>query len=391
MADGKLSRAEPRLPPVPPGSPRVVEAVIERPLRIGARVHARAALGPWLVAHALVLAVLAVHAWRWGGQFPQTGKAQDAAGLFAWDGGWYRRIAVEGYGSRPTGTLRFFPLFPLTAAAVHGVTHLPVEVSLIAVAWLAAFGYGAALHALALHETGDAVTARRAVWLATLAPGANVLVLGYTEALAGFLAVLFFLMTRTSRFGLSFPIGVLSGLVRPTGFLLSLPAAIEAVRTGPVRGWRAAAVVAPVLGLGLYLAWCYHQYGNALLPYQVQEKSSLRGGLLGNPFHGVVSRADQPLVWTLDVTLAIAALILLWVCARRLAADYTVWSSLIIASALTTPAFHSMPRYLASAFPLAIALALLCRRPAVWVAVIGCATVGFVALAYLSAGPSYVP
>ena len=75
-------------------------------------------------------------------------------------------------------------------------------------------------HRLALRETGDPGTARRAAWFAALFPAAAVLVLGYAEATAMMLGVVVFLGLRSRRFGWAIGAGFLAGLCRPVGVLL---------------------------------------------------------------------------------------------------------------------------------------------------------------------------
>ena len=92
--------------------------------------------------------------------------------------------------------------------------------------------------------------AGRATWLLALAPAAFVLVMGYTEATTIALAVGMFLALRSKRWWVAAGLGVLVGLSRPSGFLLALPALIEAgrgLRGLPVKEYvgRAAAVLAP--------------------------------------------------------------------------------------------------------------------------------------------------
>ena len=101
-------------------------------------------------------------------------------------------------------------------------------------------------------------TARRAVWLLALAPPAFVLVMGYTEALAGLLAVITFYGLRSGRWWLAAVAGLLSGLCRPPGALLVVPALIEIWRTRAQPGpWvpRLAALVAPLAGAVAYLSY----------------------------------------------------------------------------------------------------------------------------------------
>ncbi|HEX6501037.1 MAG TPA: hypothetical protein VF054_18705 [Micromonosporaceae bacterium] len=394
----------------------------------------RAALPAWLLAHAIVLAALAA-VWRLNdGRLPHTGDAPTSLGLFVWDSGWYQALAAHGYHSFGPEAVRFFPLLPLLTRVLATVTGLPAGVVLLAVCWLAALGYGAALFTLTRKVTGDEGVARRAAWLAQLVPGANVLVLGYTEALAGLLAVLFFWALRDGRWINVIPVGLASGLVRPTGVLLVLPAAVTLVASsGP--GWlgrplggrliRArrpdrpegrrdepdrpegrpgrparrlariglplVATASPVLGVGLYLARSAAVHGDPLLPYTTQTSQGLRGGLVVNalPYLVRTDRLGPP--WPLALSLAVAAVALLVVCARRLPAAWTVWAAAGVATAMTASGLHSLPRYLSGLFPLLVAAALVTRAPRAWTATLGACLVGFTYLAFITFTRHYVP
>src|SRR5690606_21099069 len=119
-------------------------------------------------------------------------------------------------------------------------------------------------------------------------PGANVLALGYTEAVAGLLAVAYFLAVRT-RDPIGIPMGLLSGLARPTGPLLGLAGAVELLRPGSGgslrRPTRVILVAAPVLGTFLYLAWAWRFFGDLLAPYRAHTGPDLRGGVASAPWH----------------------------------------------------------------------------------------------------------
>jgi hypothetical protein len=91
------------------------------------------------------------------------------------------------------------------------------------------------------------------------------------------------------------------------------------------------------------------------------------------------------------LALLLAAGLLLWLCVRRLPASYTVWAGLTVAAAVTAYGFHSLPRYLASAFPLVMAAALACQHRYVWRAVLWTSIAGFAWVAYLGVTPGPVP
>ena len=95
---------------------------------------------------------------------------------------------------------------------------------------LAALAFAAVLWRLVVIEGWGDQTGERVVWLLVLAPPAFVLVMGYTEALAGLAAVLVFLGLLLSTGGSPPAAGAAAALCRPTGLLLCVPALIEAVR-----------------------------------------------------------------------------------------------------------------------------------------------------------------
>ena len=224
----------------------------------------RATLPAWIAARVLV-----------GGLSWYLDPAHPLGKLFMWDTKWYLVIAKQGYDHAGI-LIHFFPATSLGAAGLADVTRLPTSIALFAFCWAFALLFGALVHRVVVRETGDHAAARRAAWLTQLAPGAFALVMGYTEPLAGVLAVGYFLAvrggsggrrwddgrvsgsipdsadgvdnvdgadsssssdSRTSRNGLTtarmstaIALGFLSGMARPIGVLLAIPGAIEGLR-----------------------------------------------------------------------------------------------------------------------------------------------------------------
>jgi hypothetical protein len=262
--------------------------------------------------------------------------------------------------------------------------------------------FAAAVYRLALLETGDEPSAVRAVWLIQLVPGASVLAIGYTEAIAGLLAVLYFLAVRhggDSRAGFLF--GALSGLVRPTGPILLVPGAVEAVRSGlraradgsdgrsAARAWGRAGVVAiaPLIGTAAYLGWAWHAFGDPLTPYKVQAAGELRGGLVRAPWEYLTHTSPGGYRWQFVLALLVVAAVALVLCARLLPASYLAWSVPMVGLAVTAWGLHSLPRYLAAVFPLWMAVAIACRSRWVWWIVIAASVAGFTWVAGLTVSP----
>lgn len=334
--------------------------------------------------------------WVLSGTLAQAGDAPDARGLWVWDAGWYRSIAENGYGD-PVH-LRFFPLLPLLGRGFGVLLGGRVDLALLTLSTAAALAYGALLVILVRFETGDEGTARRAAWLAMLAPGAGVLAIAYTEALSGVLTVGFFLALRRRVPLAAAALGILSGLVRPNGLLLVVPALVEmwlaysAGRIGSRRAWSewTAAALSPVVGTGLYCLWVWRSYGEALLPYTIQTRRGLRGGVAADPRQHLFTTTHAGLDWRLQLVLLLVALALLVVVARRLSFSYAAWSALTLAAAVTSAEGHSLPRYVASTFPLLIGAALVSpgRR---WRWALLASLLPFGYLAFLGFTPDYVP
>jgi hypothetical protein len=150
-------------------------------------------------------------------------------------------------------------------------------------------------------------------------------------------------------------------------------------------------VVAPVAGTVGYLAWSWYVFGDALAPYRAQTAAELRGGVLSIDWRFLVRTLPGAYPWPLLIGLLAAAAILLWVCARRLPASYTVWSVCAVGAAVTAYGFHSLPRYLASVFPLTMAAALVCRNRLVWRTVLVACVAAFAWVSYLNLIPAAVP
>jgi hypothetical protein len=360
------------------------------------------ALPGWVTARVLVLGALAfahfvvdqLHAHVPGQQLGQ--------GLLAWDGDWYRRIAEHGYAAIPRTGVRFFPLYPVAARILTPVFGGMVDVSLLVLSNVPALLYGALLVRLVRREGGDAAAAGRAGWLVALVPSAFVLVMGYSEAIAGCLAAGAFLSLRSRRWWWAAAAGYLSGLTRPSGVLLTLPALVEAARGA--RGLaareaaaRLAAVVAPAAGVGTYLLWVGARFGKPLLPVTIQQRAFLRGGFL-NPAVALWRAGRAALAGhfsgsgnAIHLPLLVVAVVLVVVVCRRWPASYAVYAVVTVLVALSARRLGSAERYCFSAFPLVLALVSLTRSRRIEVGVLVVNGAWLSAFATLAFVGLYVP
>ncbi|WP_034269304.1 hypothetical protein [Actinospica robiniae] len=337
--------------------------------RLGAGLLAT--LPAWLVAHLVVLLVCR-----------QISPGDVLGPLYVWDTHWYlaeadgmaHGTAVFTDQTGAGGLAHFFPLTSLATAGLTVVTRLPTAFVLFAFSWTMSLLFGALVYLIALTETEDEGTARRAAWLSQLAPGAFVLVMGYTEPLAGVLAAGYFLAVRRGRPGWAVALGLLAGVSRPTGVVLALFGLIEAIRRAYRSDWRPRSILsglaqaaAPLIGLGGYLLYCQLHFGDWILPYAQQVTGGNRGSVAQNPLgtFQYLAQSGYPYGGQILLTSAICALIALAgliACLLKLPISYTAWSAVMFWLGITSPLFTSEPRYLAALFPLLIALAVVARR-----------------------------
>ena len=351
----------------------------------------------WLTARLIVCSTLALA--RYVHRSTHFGKHFE--GALGWDADWYRRIATVGYAALPHEALRFFPLLPLLAHAIGALPGVTVGAALVVLSNGGALLYVLLLHRLAVREGLSAVAADRVVWIAALTPAAFVMVMGYAEPLSGVLGVGIALLVRARRWWPTVLPGVLAGALRPTGVVIAVFIAVEAVRclrevpAGELLA-RCCAIMSPFVGLGAYLVWVGVRFGQPLAPFIVQTNHKLRGGALVSPLpaarnamHGLlsgqISTQAPHLLWI------VVALGLLVVCARRLPLSYAALAGTIIVLGATARDFQSFERYAAGAFPLLLSAAALSFTKAQATAAAAAAGGTLTAYTLLAALHLYVP
>ena len=148
--------------------------------------------------------------------------------------------------------------------------------------------------------------------------------------------------------------------------LFALPVAIELarvwMRSRPVdRVVGSVAVAAPIVTAGAYLLWVRSEYGDALLPFRVQD--DLRGTTI-NPFSRVWEGLGQVfgperLGDGLHIPFAVLFVVLLVLTFRYWPVSYGVFATAVLAAALSAENLNSLERYGLNAFPIVLTLALL--------------------------------
>ncbi|MFI1989390.1 mannosyltransferase family protein [Actinoplanes sp. NPDC020271] len=208
--------------------------------------------------------------WWLGGASTQNGGVWQR--LLVWDGGWFLRVALNGYPHGYTydanhvlqaNELAFFPLYPML---IRGVTLLGVapNVAAVGVAWIASIGA-----AIALHLLGTSLYGRRTGWalvaICCSAPVSVVLSMAYSESL--FLALVAGMLVAAHRRAW-FPaalLGLGAALTRPTGAAAALAlavAALMAVRTEANKIKPLAAAATALAGVPLFLGWVGWRVGD---------------------------------------------------------------------------------------------------------------------------------
>ena len=319
----------------------------------------------WLASRALVLGayLIASQAVAHGLLHKATAQARLDQGLLSWDAGWYRAIATQGYGGLGRESARFFPLWPELARGVH---HLGVPLPWVLVGGASLLWWAALI---AIDQLGAALgqNARRratAIWLLCLTPGAIASVLGYSEPLlvvlvASTLTLLYASgsagSTRSGRWLAIALLGALAGASRPIGVLLVIPIAMEAWRHRG-RGWmlgaQLVAILGPMIGMGAFLLWVRHVFGDALLPLRVQTES-VHHGSLSDPvtgiLHGIALASHGHLSALLHLPWVAVAVVALVLGVRRLPLSATLYGSAIVIVALGGQNLDSFERYLLAA------------------------------------------
>ena len=204
--------------------------------------------------------------------------------LLEWDGGWFLRVAVDGYphgytfgatGALEGNELAFFPLYPMLIRGVDALGLSP-QTAAIGVSWIASIGAAVALHLL-----GTTLHGRRAGWalvaICCAAPVSVVLSMAYSEGL--FLALVAGMLTAAHRrvWWAAGLLGLAASLTRPTGAAAAVALAVAAAlavreaRAHSSGTWQpvVAALVA-LAGVPAYLGWVALRVGHPEAWFRIQ-------------------------------------------------------------------------------------------------------------------------
>lgn len=297
-----------------------------------------------------------------------------------WDAGWYYQIAKTGYywDRRKDGqqNIAFFPAFPMATRGVARLFGNEPEAYLLAGI---ALSHGAflwalwLLHRLARDLTGDAAAAAAVVLLITCYPFAVFYGAFYTESFFLLGSVGAMRALHGDRPAAAGAFGLLAGLTRPNGFLLTLPLLVLAFRhlaesrPRPRRtAALSAAALAPIAGVAIYSAYLGRLTGDPLAWYT-------QHAAWGRTYAGLAPVLDafgqiardgaiayltaQPYT-TMNVIAAGAAVALIVPVWRRVGAAYGVFVAVNVLPPLVFGGALSMGRVTATMFPIFLWMAI---------------------------------
>lgn len=371
-----------------------------RPRSAGAsrpRKAVEAAVGPWLVSRVLVVATLVYVRFAVRVTHPSWPAALERShqGLLSWQAATVAQLVAHGWAKAGAAGLGVFPLFPLLARWAGDVIGTGPGASAIGLANVVAFAAFALVFAAGFEWTGDERLARRAAWLAALAPSAFVLAMGEGTALLLALAAGVLVALRRHEWAVVAVLGVLAGLAGPLGVLLAVPIALEAApawRGGDRRRRTvlatAGATAAPVVGAGAYLAWAAATTGRGLAPW-TDAFSPVRHGRFVDPVSTFTADVGdlvhgRHIVTGLDALWAVLLVALAAVALRRLPGPLGAFGALGALAALLGAGWSSLATDGLVTVPLLLAGASLLRSERVERGVLALVAAGMVGAASLA-------
>jgi Gpi18-like mannosyltransferase len=354
-----------------------------------------------ILAAVLACAVSAgIGAWRFHHKNPQNPVVRldeyVVMGWVGWDSSWYMRIAEEGYRFTPgeQSSVAFFPVYPLAIRAVEllgpNVYQAGVLVTLLC---------GPLALMLFLRWARFRVEeplALQAALLLALYPFTFFLYgVMYSDALFLLLVVGAFLLLEKGHLGPAVLLGVVATAARPVAPAVVLGLLARRLEWKRERGERWTALdflpVLSALGFILYMLYLDQRFDAPFAFVEAQaawgQEQGWRSWLKLSWFKTVFSPdSNRETIVRLCVhaALTLGALALVWPTFRKLGWGYGVYCAVLVGiPTVSTKDFMGMGRYLISAFPLFLTLALLLREhPRVRH---GLLAVGAVSLVFLTA------
>lgn len=318
-----------------------------------------------------------------------------------WDTGWYLGVAVDGYAWVPARdiiqqNIAFFPAYPMLMR--YGSLFLGREPMWtgVLISWLSFFGALVYLYRFTL-ERGRDEDARFAIALTACYPFAFFFSTAYTESL--FLLTMIGACYHFERGELwkASVWGLLAGLTRPNGCLLSVVLGLIALRPLWPQGWsrwrpafppeggwarladRLAAAAAPGIGMLIYSTYIFFLTGNPL-QWALQNAAWGRvyrglGTLIGQHSqaidqYGIYNYAATRTIEAVQIVAVLFVLATVWPVARRVGLAYAALVLVNVVTPLLMGGLLSMGRVTSVLFPLFVwlATAIPARQRSSWLA-----------------------
>jgi hypothetical protein len=330
-----------------------------------------------------------------------------------WDTGWYLGIAMDGYEWNPSyrpeqqQNIAFFPALPMLMrylSPVFGRQPLWTGVGVSLVAFFAGLIY---LLRLARQELGDDGESVAAVTFMAAYPFAVFFSAAYTEGLFFLTVVAAIYHFRNDRVWTAAGWGLVAGLTRPNGCLLSIVLGLMAItrtpaaRTGPRPSLtsRLVAAASPGVGMLVFSAYIYTLTGN---PFQWAAQNVAWGRVYRSLDTVVSDRIDFISTYglygyastqTLDFFYLLAVLFALgavWPVYRRFGLAYAAMLIVNVLPPIAAGGLLSMGRVTSVLFPafLWMGAAVPERHRLAWVAIFAVLQ-GFVAVMFFTWRPLY--
>ncbi len=359
---------------------------------------------------ALCAVAAALGAWRLQLRTPGAAAVHLAdyfsMGWVGWDSGWYKRIAEQGYSYTPgtQSSVAFFPLYPLAirvfmalgASVYSGGILVTLLCGPLAVVLFTAWA----------RTRVDERTALQAGLLFALYPFSFYLYgVMYSDALFVLLVVSAFLLLEKGYLVPAVVLGAISTAARPVAPAVVLGLLARRLEWKYARGerWTLQDFLPVFSGLGFacYVLYLGQKFG---VPFAFVETQGAPGWdqapgwstwLKVHWFHVVFlegNNAEVVLRYTIHALLTVIALLLVKPTVRLLGWGYGIFILAVVGlPAVGTKDFMGMGRYLLSAFPLFLTVALLLReRPRLRQAILAVSAVAIVLLSWAFGRELYI-
>ncbi|HEY8285778.1 MAG TPA: mannosyltransferase family protein [Chloroflexota bacterium] len=311
-----------------------------------------------------------------------------------WDALWYLRVATDGYSAAPDlhnhVSLAFFPLYPLALHLLLAVWPWSPGAGALVLSNLCFFAAACTLYQLVVLDFGHR-WARRSVWMLALFPTSLFFFGGYSESLFLLCLLRCCYHLRLRQWWMAGLWGGLAGAARPLGILLVGPFLVawwerggptlslhpRALARGALARFRRApeALAAGALipaGVLAYMIFLWLRFGQPFA-FSASQRSWHRGwawpwqaliGAFTQPFAHFPNLGGSDVHALTDTLWGVIFLAISVPATRALPVRYSCYLWLFWLEVLSTPALLdgvpspliSLPRFLATAFPLIIFL-----------------------------------